>query len=143
MAYGEEEYNFEVNPDYPVLGLLRRVFAAQRTWARPYVVFGRMAKPPRLDVAHVEADGFRGEPWEVRIPTVFHAAWTAQDGTRGVVCCNWSGSDQPATLWLTKPAGSVAIVSDAGRRVVDPGEVADGRLRLTVPARSPLLVEQR
>ncbi|MFH1568732.1 MAG: DUF6259 domain-containing protein [Gemmatimonadota bacterium] len=142
VAYGEEEYNFEVNPDYPVLALLRNICQAQRGFARDYVVFGQMQRPTALEVDHVRADGFRGEPWEVMIPKVYHGVWRAPDGKVGTVLANWTEEAQEVTVGLSEVDGPVATVAATQRVAASPQEVRDRRLSVQVPALGILLVEQ-
>jgi hypothetical protein len=141
VAYGEEEYNFEVDPDYPVLGLLRNLCRAQRTFARDYVVFGEMLRPPPLQVAHVQADAFRGEPWEARIPRVYHSAWRGPSGKVATVLANWSGGAEEVTLTLLDARGPVVIQTAEGPIPVSPEAAQTGQVTFCVPARDAVVVE--
>jgi hypothetical protein len=142
IAYGEEEYNIEVDPHYPVLGLLANLVKAEQTWARPYVVLGRMRRPVRVEVAHVRVDGFRGEPWEADVPKVYHGSWRAADGSIGHVFANWSSAAERVTLELGGDVPGLRIVDASGSVPVDPSTVRDGRLTVEVPARDALGVIQ-
>jgi len=142
VAYGEEEYNFEVDPDYPILTLLRNLCQAQRGFARDYVVFGQMQRPTDLEVGHVQADGFRGEPWEVMIPKVYHGVWKGPDGKVGTVLANWTEEAQEVSVGLSDVEGPVAIVTESQRAAVSPQEICDDRVSVKVPALGVLLLEQ-
>jgi len=142
VAYVEEEYNFEVDPNYPILTLLRNICQAQRGFAREYVVFGQMQRPTELEVEHVKADGFRGEPWEVEIPKVYHGVWKGADGKVATVLANWTEEAEEVTVGLGDVEGPVAIVTEDQAIVASEPEVADGRLTVVVPALGVLVVEQ-
>jgi hypothetical protein len=142
VAYAEEEYNFQVDPDYPILGLLRNIFCAQRTFARDYVVFGQMERPTPLEVRHVQADGFRGEPWEVTIPRVYHGVWKAPDGRIGTVLANWSGETEEVKVALREVDRPVTIVTEEGRTPIAEEAARTGQVLVRVPARGVAVVEQ-
>jgi hypothetical protein len=142
VAYAEEEYNFEVDPNYPILGLLHNIFRAQRTFARDYVVFGQMQRPTPLEVRHVQADGFRGEPWEVRVPCVYHGVWKAPDGRIGTVLANWSGQDEDVTLTLGDVGGPVFFVTNESRTKLADETARTSDMQVRVPARDVALIEQ-
>ena len=142
VAYGEEEYNIEVDPDYPVLTLLRNICRAQRTFARNYVVFGQMQKPIPLEVDYVEADGFRGEPWEVMIPRVYHNHWKGPDGRFGTLLANWGDRTEEVILTLDEAMEPVAIRNGQGNTPVAGDIVRGGRIPVRIPPRDVALVEQ-
>jgi hypothetical protein len=142
VAYAEEEYNFEVDPNYPILGLLRNIFRAQRTFARDYVVYGQMQRPTPLEVRHVQADGFRGEPWEVMIPCVYHGVWRASDGRIGTVLANWSDQDEEVILSLNDASGPVSFVTNDGITRLADEAAPSAEVQVRVPARDVVLVEQ-
>jgi hypothetical protein len=149
---GQPEWHFERLPDFPGLALMRSICQAQRTFARPFLVLGRMLKPAELAVAREAIDLWRpiwmSNEAEARqlgardIPAVWHSAWEAPDGTLGYVLINWTGTAQPVRLSLARPGGELALVSAEGRTPL-PRAGASGQASLTVPPRSAVLVEQK
>jgi hypothetical protein len=142
VAYGEEEYNFEVDPNYPVLGLLANLVEAEHTWARPYVVLGRMQRPVGVEVAHVRVDGFRGEPWEADVPKVYHGTWRAADGSIGHVFANWTGSAERVAIHLGAATRGLRLATNAGTSALPGGSVRDGVASIEVPPRGAVGVIQ-
>ncbi len=142
VGIGEPEYDFEVNPNYPVLVLIRNICLAQRTYANPYVVLGQMQRPAELAVEHETIDLYR-YPGTVQIPKVLHSVWKSPEGKLGYVLANWTGSPQVVALTLMAEAGGpISIVTAAGRRMPNADELTGATLTLTVPARDVLLVER-
>jgi len=131
----EPDYDFEVDPSYPVFTLLRNIFAAQRTFARDYVVFGEMQRPARLEVGCVTVDVYRSAD-TVEVPKVLHSTWRSQAGKIGTVLVNWTGAAEEVTLAQPGPA---TIVTASG---ATPASPRAGKLTFTVPPRSVALVEE-
>jgi Domain of unknown function (DUF6259) len=149
ISIGEPDYDLAVEEvDHPVLPLLASTIAAQRTYARDYLVFGRMLKPTQLDVETVPI-----ELWwpptasEISmifkdIPAVVHGAWLAQDGKIGHVLVNWTCDPKEIRLELTGTPRTASAVMPDGRRTLPREDSSRGRVTVTVPARAAMLVEQ-
>jgi hypothetical protein len=138
---GEPEYDYEIDPDYPIFPLLRNICRAQRTYARDYVVFGQMQRPTPLETERVTVDYFRSSK-TAEVPKVLHSVWRSQSGRMGYVMVNWTGEAAEATLTLRQGGGAVSLVTDQGRTPLPAETLRAGKVTLTIPARSVALVEQ-
>jgi len=145
---GLPDYDFDVNPNYPIFTLLREIFRAQRTYARDYVVFGQMQKPPELKTANVKIDVWLQpgketvDPPTADVPVVMSSAWRSPTGKTGYVLVNWTGAAQNVTLSLAKKQGRVLLVTAGDSREAPKAAVDLGLIVAAVPARSVMLVEQ-
>ena len=141
VGIGDEEFNYQVDPNYPALKLVRNICQAQRTFARDYLVFGRMLRPTELEVDTVNAYIYK-TPETAAVPLVMHAVWRSQHGTIGYVLANWSGTAQKVRLELVDSGGELFFVTPKGRRRIRPSEDRTGSISVSVPARGIVLVEQ-
>jgi hypothetical protein len=146
VMVGLNDFDFEVNPDYPIFTLLRNICQAQRTYAREYVVFGRMLKPTKLTTSMIAAAPWYtweepDPPLTVQVPKVMHSVWESR-GKIGYVLANWSGQPENVKLSLIKKQGKVSRISGADKSSVPEDRVATGEIELTVPARGIVVVEQ-
>ena len=150
---GQIEWDFDFLPDFPGLQLMRSICQAQRTYARPYVVFGEMLKPTPLDVRTLEIDLWR-PTWitdEAQakqlgardVPAVHHGVFRSPEGDIGYVLANWTATDEEIVLSLANKEGAASMIAMDGSTQLPTGDVRSGRVTLTVPARSAALVEQR
>lgn len=150
---GQIEWDFDFLPDYPGLQLMHSICQAQRTYARPYVVFGEMLKPPPLACRTLSIDIWRPS-WLTdeaaakrlgarAVPAVQHGAFRVSEGAVGYVLANWTGADEEVVLTLASNTGTAILITDDGRRHLPAADVRAGRVTLTVPARSAALVEQK
>jgi len=148
LMIGSTDYDFEANPNYPIFGLLRNLFHAQRTYARPYQVLGQMLEPVELKTSKIRMDEWLPpgkeviDPPTVDIPAVMSSVWRSPAGKIGYVLVNWTGASEEVTLGLVKKAGTTSLVTAAERKQVTVEEVKFGQVTTVVPARSILLVEQ-
>ncbi len=148
VGIGHAEYDFDVNLDYPVFTLLRNIFQAQRTYARPYLVFGEMVEPTQLQTDRLGAYAWlptnqpNAEPPVFQIPRVMHGVWRSPEGKTGYILVNWTDEPEKVTLELLSNRGAVSAITGPHRALIPPTEIARGRLSTTVPARSVLLLEQ-
>jgi hypothetical protein len=155
VSIGEADYDISVTEvEHPVIDMLRSISRAQRTFAREYLVFGRMRPPTTLHAGRITVDEwpFIQQPilHTLEVPLVFHSVWECAAGRTGYVLANWTGVVQDTVLELApEPArgpshsgGIVELVSADGRVAVPSAEVREGRVRVAVPPRSVLLVEQ-
>jgi hypothetical protein len=150
---GQAEWHLEHLPDFPGLALMNSICRAQREFARPYLVLGRMLKPVPIEVARLSVDVWRPvwmtDEAEARqlgareVPLVWHSVWEAPEGDIGYVLVNWTGAPQPVGLKLVEQGGDLTIVSADSRALVLPEAVDGGWIRLVVPPRGVALVEQR
>jgi hypothetical protein len=138
----ETEYDFEVNPEYPALVFLRNICGAQRSFARDYVVFGRMRRPTGLGVGSVRMDLFESHD-TIDMPRVFHSVWESPDGKTGYVLANWTGEVAEVVLSLACAGGEVSVVSRSGREPAAADEARTGKIALSVGPRDVLVVEQQ
>ena len=102
----------------------------------------KSASARETTAAQVEADGFRGEPWEVRIPRVYHNHWKGPDGRFGTLLANWGGRTEEVLLTLEDVTEPVMIRSGQGDIPVAEDIVRDGRIPVQIPPRDVALVEQ-
>ena len=140
VGVGEAEYDFNVDPDYPILVLLRNICQAQRTYAHNYLVFGEMLRPTELQVSRVTVDLFR-RPGTVDIPRVVHSVWRALNGRIGYVLVNWTGEPEDVRLELRPGAGGVVTIVGTGQPEPAPREVHEDAVTLTLSPRGVTLVE--
>ena len=147
VSVGEPDYDIEVEgAEHPVLPLLKSIFTAQRTYARDYLVFGRMRRPAAIEVPAIPIELWWPPTYrEIRmifkdIPAVVHSTWQAEDGRIGTVLVNWTGDERAAGLTLAQPGKPAFEVTEQGRRGLTAD--AEGVVRLNVPPRSVMLVEQ-
>ncbi|MGD2157056.1 MAG: DUF6259 domain-containing protein, partial [Anaerolineales bacterium] len=147
VGIGLPEYDFEVDPAYPALTLIRNICEAQRTYAREYVVFGEMLRPTRLDVPRVTVDLYR-RPGTVDMPRILHGVWRSPDGNVGYVLINWTGTSVEGKLALVEEqkyqsSSEFRMVTGKDVRTIPRAELHSNQLTVAVPPRSVLLVEQR
>jgi Domain of unknown function (DUF6259) len=151
VAIGDNGYDFEVNPNYPIFTLLKNMCQADRTYARDYVVLGRMLEPTQLQCLKVKADGYiplirplldLPDPPIVEVPRIMHSVWSSPDNRIGYVLVNWSGTTEQATLSLVRKEGKVTVITAMGRTSVSGQDVKTGQITASVPAWSVMLVEQ-
>ena len=141
VGIGEAEYDIEVNREYPALVLLRSICQAQRTYARDYLVLGRMIRPTTVGVSTEEVDLY-GRPGTVHIPTVVHSMWQAPNGKVGHILINWTGVAEEVTLSLAREQGTVTVVTADARKEMTQREIQNGTVTRVVPPRGVMLVEQ-
>ncbi len=119
VVANQPDYDFEVNPAYPVLALVRNVSRAQRTFARDYVVFGEMLPPVQVEVEQVMVDIYRSQE-QVPVPKVYHSTWKTPQGKIGTVLANWTNTPQKVCLRLEQGAGPVYRVDEGDRTALAP-----------------------
>ena len=153
VSIGFPEYDFEVNPEYPVLTLLRNICQAQRTFAHDYLVFGKMLRPTDLEVAKTKVDIFQGIRCQrgeevvdlpgIDVPRVLHGVWSLPHGKTGYILVNWTGKPEKVVLALVKSEGVVSIITHEGEKTVSQEEIKKGNLTATIPPRGIVVVEQQ
>jgi hypothetical protein len=132
------EYDFGVNPNYPIFTLLRNLVRAQRTYARPYQVLGTMLKPVELTTAKIKTDVWLPpgkeviDPPTVDVPAVMSSVWRSPAGKTGYVLVNWTSKPEEARLGLVKKEGAVLLVTAAERNPVPDEAVKSGRINTAV-----------
>jgi len=151
VMVGLNDYDFEVNPNYPIFELLRNMCQADRGFARDYLVLGQMLKPTQLQCATVKVDASAPrikplenlpDPPKVEVPRVMHSVWLSPDKKIGYVLVNWSGEAEHVKLNLIRKTGQVRIIAATQQSSVSEQQVRTGEITATVPARSVVLVEQ-
>lgn len=151
VSIGDNGYDFEVDPNYPVFTLLRNISQAHRTYARDYLIFGRMLQPTELQCSRLKADGYiplikplldLPDPPIVEVPRVMHSVWSSPDNKIGYVLVNWSGATEEVTLSLLRREGRVTVITATDNSLVPEQQVKTGQITTKVPARSVMLVEQ-
>ncbi len=91
-------------PDYR---LMRRWVELYHGEGRPYLEFGRMLHPPKLDTASTT---YHGGPF----PAIVHNAYRAPDGTEAVIAANSTAAKQQGLLhWKNRKWGVVLEPGDA------------------------------
>ena len=71
--------------------------------ARPYLLFGKMVHPPRLETGPLIPAGHR------RLPPVLHNAYEAPDGSQAVVLANWTSNAQRVTLTWENQSSTIDL----------------------------------
>jgi Domain of unknown function (DUF6259) len=151
VTVGDNGYDFEVNPNYPIFTLLRNLCQAERTYARDYLVYGRMLAPTPLQCSKVTFDGHiplikpledLPDPPQVDVPKVMHGVWQSPRNKVGYVLVNWSAETDKVRMGLRNQDNPVLLTSGSDKRVVPQEEVRSAQISITVPARSVVLVEQ-
>lgn len=138
---GEGEYDFTIDPNYPVLTLLRNICQAQRIYAHKYLVFGQRLRPTKLEVSAVNVDIYKSYG-HVDAARVIHSVWTSPTGKIGYILVNWTGVSEEVTLTLISQEGVVSIITSKDKRLVARNESRKGRVTVVVPPRDVILVEQ-
>jgi hypothetical protein len=142
VVVNQPDYDFEVNPNYPVLTLMRNISRAQRTFVKDYVVFGEMIRPAQLEVEEMMVDIYRS-PVMVPMRKVFHSTWAAPDGRTGTILANWTTATQNVLLALDPNGQPPCLVDDGSMRAIAPEATANGQLAIQIDPLSVVLVEQR
>ena len=132
-------WSSSVGSDEDSIAMLRNALALRRGKGRDYLVFGRMQRPsnaPEIKTIHWESNGKVHD-----IPAVFHSAWQSPQGRLGVVLANWT--KDPQDLVLSDPRlGSQATETVSANEVNTRQRVVDqGKLSITLPPLSCILVE--
>ena len=127
----------KVGNDDDALEMIRTVTAMRRGPGRDFLVYGRMLRPARVDgnvVSWVHDDC----PHEV--PAIAHAAWQAPNGHFGLVLANWTTAAQPVDI-VDSRLGDRVTVHVCGEKLHDETRaVADGKLSLSLPRLSCVLI---
>ncbi|MBN1553582.1 MAG: hypothetical protein JXA11_02470 [Phycisphaerae bacterium] len=152
---GKPEFDLDAKPPHPAMKLLENACRAMRTYANEYLVFGRMRKPTRLDVATTTvplfsqsgSSGPKGPQGKYRrgyedMPRVLHSVWESPAGKTGYVLINWTDKPEKVTLSLVKKAGKGVLRDGRGEKSLSEKIMRTGKITTTVPARSVLLIEQ-
>jgi hypothetical protein len=148
VMIGLPEYDFDVNPDYPIFTLQKGMSRARRGFAHDYLVFGQMLKKPDLETSTVTADAwaFPGtetvDPPTATVPKVMASAWLSPQGKTGNVLINWTENPEKVVLTLTKRHGPAFLVTEAQRKALSEDELITGKVAITLAPRSVVLVEQ-
>ena len=71
------------------------------------------------------------------VPKVYHSDWQAQDGRKGCVLINWTGADETVQVPLAEGRTAHRIDEHGRTRIAGAGRIA-----VSVPARSVVLVEE-
>jgi hypothetical protein len=145
IGIGQPEWDYDVNPDYPALKLMRNIVRAQRTFARDYLVLGSMLKPTPAACATFHVDLYKHAQWmdadldvgQLEIPSCIHSAWQGESGAIGHVLVNWTADSQDVELELIDGTSLARIHNGDVSRA---GESVAGRVVVTVGARDVVLV---
>jgi hypothetical protein len=149
---------FEIDPAKEAF--VREIANARTGFAQPYLVFGTMRPPLRLDLPEIDLDWYfynfnpkseiYGQRGTQRVPVVQHAAWMSPDGTLGFVFVNLHESEVQTVPLAIDLAGygldwaSVDIVrtTSAERHVMFSGDASAGlEFSLELAPRTVTLVE--
>jgi len=155
VGFGHAEYDFDVNPHYPILKFMRNLVEAQRTFARDYLTFGRMLRPTDLQVAKTAVETTRSlipddesvDLPPVDVPRVLNTVWRAPHGKIGYILANSTGNPEPVTLTIYGEQqipnfNSLQLVARSLRRKLSNAEFSGQSIRIDVPQRSAMLIEQ-
>ncbi len=82
---------------------MRQWIALYQGAARPYLLFGKMVHPPRLETGPLIPAGHR------RLAPVLHNAYEAPDGSQAVVLANWTSSAQRVTLTWKNQSSTIDL----------------------------------
>jgi hypothetical protein len=150
IGIGHAEWDYEVDPDYATLTMMRSITAAQRGFARDYLVHGEMLRPTHLECEVNPIELYKHAQFADRpvnlgtepVPSVFHSVWKTQQGRVGYVLANWTAAPQSVTLELARPASELDFVDDGKRtRIVADGNRSDV-VKVRVEPRSMVLLEE-
>ena len=149
VGIGQPEWDYEVNPDYPTLALMRSIVEAQRSFAHEFLVLGDMLRPTRADCASFEIDLYKHASWtdasldvgSAQIPACVHSVWRGESGNVGHILVNWTGDPQKVTVELVEPTATVVLRAGQSEQAL---EHAGGAVDVVVGARKVVaLVERR
>jgi hypothetical protein len=120
------------------LELLRTTTALRRGAAQPFLVYGRMQPPARVE-------GIRTIRWQRdgsdhQIPAIYHSVWQAPDGRLGWTLANWT--NEPQTVSVHDPRlGNQVTEHVVGRTAMSQSrQCADGSLQVELPPLGCLLL---
>jgi hypothetical protein len=122
------------------LEMLRTTSALRRGAAQPFLVYGRMHSPARVE-------GIRTIRWQHdgkdhQIPAVYHALWQAPDGRLGWVLANWTTEAQIVSVCDAR-LGDQVTEHVVGRTATSRlRQISDGRLQVELPPLGCLLLAQ-
>ena len=87
----------DLDPDPAYTRFMQRWVLLYHVEGREYLAFGRRVKPPRIVCGRI---GYRHHfvPGDHRLPTVFHAAFEAKDGSRRIALANATAERQKIEL---------------------------------------------
>ena len=148
IGIGQPEWDYEVNPAYPTLKLMRSIVQAQRTFARDFLVFGDMQRPTAASCATLAVDYYKHAQWtdasqdlgKLEVPTCVHSVWRAQSGAIGHILVNWTGQPQDVRLELVDEHASPYVLDGETTLALD-REVGRALLRVG-PRQLVLVLEQ-
>ncbi|MBI4558281.1 MAG: hypothetical protein HY706_11925 [Candidatus Hydrogenedentes bacterium] len=149
ISIGEPDYDIDVEEaKHPGIPLLKEIIAAQRTYARDYLVLGQMKHPIPVEVQSIPIE-FWWPPTAPtirmmfkQVPLIVHGSWQAQDGRVGHVLVNWSGEEVEAEVSLGDANRSITKVTSGGRQAVPRKRLTKDRLQVSLRPRSVMLLEQ-
>jgi hypothetical protein len=100
---GERLSQVNTTEEKEFVRFVRRIVQARMSYAKPYLVYGRMLRPPILDVPTFRIGGATRLSWNVDYPpfdekTVLGSAWKSPRGTTGYIFCNISPDPQSFRL---------------------------------------------
>jgi hypothetical protein len=133
------EWEPKVGSNDDALEMIRTITAMRRGAGRDALVYGRLQRPPQLEVETVTWD-FEGRRHAV--PAVAHAAWQTPDGRRAIVLANWSTTEQPLVIGEPGVRGPCVLHTWARQYTVSRQAAGDVELRATLlPLSCALLIE--
>ncbi len=126
-----------------LLKLFQNCVVGYRTFARPYLVEGKMLRPLELSVPTRRLSiSVRGRSYEQVVPTLWHSVWSLPDGRVGVVLVNAERKRQSVALDLTPLTRSDTPASVREVSVLGPARRhSELRFELTVEPLDLVLVE--
>ena len=137
------------------LRLARSCSRLLRTYARPYLITGKMMRDPEIRDRKIERIRMWRDPKDNRrtydlplaeVPLVLESTWEA-NGKIAYVFANWQTSAQTVVFtprsYGAKASGyAIAICNEQGRRSIQEHGMLPHELSVEVPALSAILVEQ-
>jgi hypothetical protein len=148
VMIGLSDYDFGVNPDYPIFMLQKNMSQARRGFAHDYLTFGKMLKKPDLETSTVTVDAwvFPGKetvsPPTAEVPKVMASAWLSPQGKTGEVLINWTENSEKVVLTLIKKQRPTFLVVGSDRKALPQDEVNAGKVTFALAPGSIALVEQ-
>lgn len=149
VGIGHPEFDYEVDPNYPTLTLMRNISEAQRGFAREYLVYGEMMKPTELECQvtpielykHTQFSDRPGNMGTEDVPSVIHSVWRTAGGRVGYIMANWTGVAQSAILHLARSAKQLDHVVGE-ERVRMATDDASNTVEFVLKPRSVILLEE-
>jgi len=131
----------QVGNNEDALQILKAATALRRSKGKDFLVYGRMLRP--ADVQNIKIIRWQEGNHEHQIPAVFHAAWKAPDGRKGIVLANWTTETQEVCVVDARLGDRVLASVSADILESEVLSSANGNFIIPLPKLSFILLESR